>query len=289
LPPGWLVGRCGWAGGAGRGGRFEPGGNGAVVDYNAYGNGGGELFRGLRYPDLARQFGWDAHSLRVEWNQVFNEPIAPPSGDPRYWSGIVGFQIPKEWQFNHPLLTPRAGPPKSGLIDAGTVLPNLTGPYLGAAPDLGANEAGLGTPWYGPRTWDAEARIIYGLPERWKKVPLPSAASYAAIGCPTATEGVLLASEKPATYALLRPERLDGEERWVRARTVAADGRSAATPVLEFQDGFYVRRYIDSRSARLVAARVEPTGVLHVVAGCAAADLPKTRLALFQFIRSLER
>jgi len=270
----------------GAAGTFEPGANGAVVDYNAYGNGGGELFRKIGYPELAKKFGWDAHSVRAEWDRLFNEPIEPPAGNPRYSHNIVGYQITRDWQFNHPLLTPRADSP---LIDAGTVLPNITGPYLDKAPDLGAHEAGLGTPWCGPRTWDAQAGMIYGVPEGWKKVPVSETARYAGIGCPAATAGVLLAGEKPVVYALLREERLAGEDRWDRAKAIVADDKDATTKVLEFQDGFYVRLYADGKTARLIASRVEPGGVLHVTVGYAAADLPKARLTMFQFVRSLVR
>ena len=270
----------------GSAGTFQPGANGAMVDYNAYGNGVGELFRKIGYPELAKKFSWDTHSIRAEWSKLFNEPIEPPTGEPRYMSKIVGYQITRDWQFNHPLLTPRADSP---LIDAGTVLPNITGPYLDKAPDLGAHEAGLGTPWCGPRTWDAQAGMIYGVPEGWKKVPVSETTRYAGIGCPAATAGVLLVGEKPVTYALLREERRTGEDRWDRAKAIVADDKDAATKVLEFQDGFYVRLYADGKTARLVAARVEPAGVLHVTAGCSAADLPKTRLVMFQFVRSLVR
>lgn len=181
------------------------------------------------------------------------------------------------------MLTPRAD---GRLIDAGTVLPNITGPYLGAAPDLGAHEAGLGTPWYGPRNWDAQAGIVYGVPDGWKKLPVESTRQHADIGCPAATTGVLLVGERPATYALLRSERLTGEDRWTRAKALVAEDKDAQTQVLEFQDGFYVRLYADGRNARLVAARVEADGVLRVTAGCAKADLPRARLTLFQFVRS---
>ncbi len=279
-------------GSLGAGGRFDPGANGAAVDYNAYGNGGGELFVRIGYSELAGRFKWDAHSLRVQWDRLFNETIEPPTGEPRYWRGITGHPITRDWQFNHPLLTPR---PDSPLIDAGTVLPNLTGPYLGKAPDLGAHEAGLGTPWHGPRTWDDQAGLIYGLPEGWTKARPDAAGQYAHIGCPVASPGtapsadVLLVGAKPRTYALLRNERCAGEDRWTRAKALVAADAHALTPVLEFQDGFYIRLYADGPNARLVASRVETDGVLHVTAGCAQADLPAARLTLFQFARSLVR
>ncbi|KKL53201.1 hypothetical protein LCGC14_2277820, partial [marine sediment metagenome] len=42
-------------------------------------------------------------------------------------------------------------------------------------------------------------------------------------------------------------------------------------------------------NAALVAARVEPEGVLYVTAGCRSQDLPAVRLKMFQFMRSLCR
>ena len=73
-------------------------------------------------------------------------------GKPYYSSKLQGQLLPDDWHFKHYLLVPKAG---SKLIDAGTVLPNLTGPYLGKAPDLGALETGLGAPWTGPPGWAA--------------------------------------------------------------------------------------------------------------------------------------
>jgi hypothetical protein len=41
--------------------------------------------------------------------------------------------------------------PRSRAIDAGVVLPGVTDGFAGRAPDLGAYEAGVGLPHYGPR------------------------------------------------------------------------------------------------------------------------------------------
>jgi hypothetical protein len=43
----------------------------------------------------------------------------------------------------------RAG---SAAVDHGAVIPNVTDGYTGAAPDLGALEAGKPAPHYGPRS-----------------------------------------------------------------------------------------------------------------------------------------
>jgi hypothetical protein len=269
------------------GGRFRPELNGARVDYNAYGTGGTDPWSGVNYKTLAKKHGWDKHSLHVGYQDVFQDKVALPAGKPYYSSKLKGKVIPKDWHFGHYLLQPKPG---SKLIDAGTNLPNLTGPYLGKAPDLGAHELGLGTPWYGPRTWDDQAGLVYGLPKGWHKRPLAAAAKLTDIGCPAAKDAkVLLTRESPRAFAVLRFEALDGEARWRRARQAVASDESAQTPVLEFQDGLYVRLYRRGANAALIAARVEPGGVLHAVVGCRQADLPAARLEIFQLIRSLVR
>ena len=269
-------------------GRFNPGANPTWVDYNAYGTGGAPLFKRFDYPKLAAEKGWDAHSLRVDYRDLFVDPVKVPAGNPYYSSRLQGVKLPEDWRFDHNLLIPRAD---SKLIDAGKALANITGPYLGKAPDLGAHEAGLGTAWYGPRNWDDESGLVYGLPKGWKKVPLSRAGEFASLGCPSGEDAkVLLVGERPAkVFALMRLEPMTGEARWRRARQIVAEARGARTKVLEFQDGLWVRLYRTGDNARLVAARVESDGVLHVVTGCRWRDLPKTRLTMFQFVRSLYR
>ncbi len=269
------------------GGRFRPEINGARVDYNAYGTGGGEPWSGVNYKALAQKHGWDKHSIHAGYRDVFQEKVAIPAGKPYYSSKLKGKVIPKDWHFEHYLLLPKPG---AKLIDAGTVLPNLTGPYLGKAPDLGAHELGLGTAWYGPRVWDEKAGLVYGLPKGWRKSPLTTAAKLADIGCPDAAGAKgLLTCESPRIFALLRIEPLTGEGRWRRGRQIVASDQGAQTPVLEFQDGLYVRLYRKGANAALIAARVEPDGVLTAVVGCRQTDLSAARLAMFQFVRSLVR
>lgn len=278
----WL--RC-TDGALGEGGKFRPGKNPTMIDYNAYGA-GKELFRKCDYEELAEKQGWDKHSLRVEYDKLFVQPVKVPAGSPRYGEG-VGKLIPADWKFEHNLLVPKAD---SKIIDAGTVLPNLTGPFLGKAPDIGAHEAGLGTAWYGPRTWDLEAGLAYGLPAGWKKLPPDKASQFSSLGCPPAKAGsVLLAGESPKVFALLAVEPARGEVRWEKARQFVGEKTSAETPVLEYQDGFYMRLYARERNAVLLVARVEPEGVLYVTIGCSKADLPQARLTMFQFARSLFR
>jgi hypothetical protein len=269
------------------GGRFHPGANPTWVDHNAYGTGGAPLFRRFDYARLAAEKGWDTRSLRVDYRELFVEPVKVPAGKPYSSSRLQGVKLPDDWRFDHNLLIPR---PDSKLIDAGKALPNITGPYLGKAPDLGAHEAGLGTAWYGPRTWDDESGLVYGVPKDWKKVPLTRAREFSALGCPSAKgASVLLAGTSPRVYALLRVEPMTGEGRWRRGQQIVSEAKGARTKALAFQDGLWVRLYRTGDNARLVGARVEPAGVLHVITGCRWADLPKARLTMFQFVRSLYR
>ena len=271
-----------------QGGSFAHTPRPTVVDFNAYGTGGADAFGGMKYAEQAASAGWDRHSLRVDASALFVEPPRPPKGEPRYWSGMTGTAIGSDWYFDHNLLLPRGSAP---IVDAGTVLPNITGPYLGRAPDLGAHEAGLGTAWYGPRTWDDAAGLVYGVPDGWRKAALSAVAECAGLGCPATPPGarVLLVRHAPDAYALLCVEPGAGNLRWERAQRAVAADAGALTPVLEFQDGLFMRLYDRGASAALVAARVEENGVLVAVAGCRTADLPAARLDLFQFARSLCR
>jgi len=258
-------------------GRFRPGISPVRVDHNAYGTGGGEPWSGIGYKDLARKHGWDKHSLYVSYQDVLQEKVALPAGKPYYSSKLQGKPLPKDWHFDHYLLLPKPG---GKLIDAGAALPNLTGPYLGKAPDIGAHELGLGSAWYGPRTWDEDSGLIFGLPKGWKKAPRAK---------PAKPGAVMLTCESPQIVALLHLEPAQGEARWQQARKVVAENAGAATKVLEFQDGLTARLYRKGNSALLIAQRIEPEGVLHVVVSCRQADLPKARLSMFQFVRSLVR
>jgi hypothetical protein len=267
-------------------GRFRPQFSPTLVDYNAWGTGGAEPFAGIGYQGLAEQNAWDRHSKFVAADKVFQETIRSPAGDPYYSSNLQGKVIPKDWWFEHYLLMPRGDSP---LVDAGTVLPNLSGPYLGSAPDLGAHELGLGTAWYGPRTWDDRSGLIYGVPDGWKKLPAANSSQYARLGCPTSSgeRDVLLARSNPDAYALLQLVPLDGEKRWNALESLADSNDAALTPKLEFQEGLTARLYRKSEYAQLVAGRIEPAGMLRVTSGCRPEDLPAVRTDLFRIVRSL--
>ncbi len=281
----WLRGTKGPLAGSGR---FRPGISPVRVDHNAYGTGGGEPWSSIKYADLAKQHGWDRSSLYVDYQDVFQDDVKLPAGKPYYSSNLKGNPIPPDWHFAHYLLLPKGG---SKLIDAGLALPNITGPYLGKAPDLGAHELGLGTAWYGRRTWDEDSGLVYGIPEGWKKAPLAKVDRGEAFGLGARKMGtaVVLSCPSPAIFAMMKIEPARGEARWTRARQMVSDDAGALTGILEFQDGLYVRLYRKGDNALLIAQRVEPAGVLHVLVSCRHADLPKARLAMFQFVRSLVR
>jgi len=268
-------------------GRFRETFSPTMVDYNAYGKNSGLVFQKSNYGPSKEKHGWDKHSIRVDYKELFQEPVKSPTGTPQYRKDLVGTSIPKDWHFEHNLLQPKKD---SKLIDAGTVLDNLTGPYLGKAPDIGAHEVGLGTAWYGIRIWDLKAKLVYGIPKTWKKTELAKAAEYATLGCPDINNAkVLLTSTDPRVFALMKILPTEGKARWDLAQKAVSSEKGAITKILKFQDGLYIRLYQKNQNAILIASRVEPGGVLHVTAGCTMADLPKARLKMFQFARSFYR
>lgn len=269
------------------GGRLWPGPSPTYVDYNAYGTGGQEPFARISYKELAKEHNWDKHSLFVEYEDVFQDPVNIPKGKPYYSSKLQGQALPNDWRFEHHLLLPRKG---SVLIDAGTALVNLTGPYLGKAPDLGAHELGLGTPWYGPRTWDEGLGLAYGIPKGWNKVEILRPAEYKLLSYRDAlSKEVLLVCENPRIVALIQFETSGGEARWRRQKQTLEETQGAISKVLEFQDGFGARICHRKDNVVLIACRVETQGVLHVTAGCKADDWPVAQLDMFRFVRSFFR
>ena len=108
--------------------------SGAAANYEARGPRPVQSFPSLKA--YADRTGQDTHSRMIEWS-VFRKASPPAKGDPTrlYRSGDFDFSLT----------------PDSAAIDAGTVLPGITDGYTGAAPDLGALEAGQPLPVYGPR------------------------------------------------------------------------------------------------------------------------------------------
>ena len=82
----------------------------------------------------------DIHSIVLDYNVFQNVPML----DARDLSKIQKIYKAEDLDFNL-----RAG---SAAVDHGAVIPNVTDGYTGAAPDLGALEAGKPAPHYGPRS-----------------------------------------------------------------------------------------------------------------------------------------
>ena len=240
------------------------------VDHNAYGIGRGAPFAG-DYSRVSAREGWDEESVTVDYRTAFEEPLAIPTGSPHYRKSLHGTVIPDDWKFDHNMLIPQQD---SNLVDAGIAFPNLTGPYLGSVPDIGAHEVGLGTAWYGPRVWDDEANLTYGLPKDWIRVP-PKPSN-------NSNERMRLESQDGEIRTILRVELLEGKARWKRASSLVESAAGALTPPLAFQDGLYIRLYEN----RIVVARVEPEGVLHVESKGSIDAIRMNRKVLFQFARS---
>jgi regulation of enolase protein 1 (concanavalin A-like superfamily) len=84
-------------------------------------------------PSFARASGLEAHGIRVDRDGCLSQFQVP---------GPTPTEIPPQ------VMTLSAS---CNAIDAGAILPNLSEPFTGAAPDLGAYEYGLPAPTFGPR------------------------------------------------------------------------------------------------------------------------------------------
>jgi hypothetical protein len=253
-----------------------------LIDYNAYSD--PEVLAGIGYKALAEKQGWDKHSIVVDWRDVFAEPVKAPASQPYYSSNLQGKLLPKDWRFEHSLLLPKEG---SKVIAAGTVLPNITGPYLGKAPDLGANQLGLGTAWHGPRYWDTIADLVYGIPKGWHSFTKDDPGKMGIMAI-TGAQAIVFDDSKMIT-AMFTLKKASGEARWDMARQLVADDTDALTPILEFQDGLLMRLYDRPRGLFLIVGRVEPDGVLHVEMQNRLRDRQAARTTFFQLARSLCR
>ena len=180
------------------------------------------------------------------------------------------------------------------LVDVGTILPNVLGPFRGKAPDIGAHEVGLGTPWVGPRRYTPDG-LAYGLPTGWQVAGADRLAEYASLGAPAKPGNVklLLTRRRPGAFLLVAFQPADGDERWrLFSQIVETPPAAAGTEKpAHFRDGLAARlgrrRAGRAELAVLVGARVEPDGVLKILGGCAREDLPRLRRQLFTFVRSL--
>jgi hypothetical protein len=113
--------------------------SGGTANYDARGPRPVQSFPSLRA--YADRTGQDTHSRMIDWS-VFRKASPPAKGDPTRLYRAADFDFS---------LTPG-----SAAIDAGTILPGVTDSYTGTAPDLGALEAGLPVPVYGPRPLAAQ-------------------------------------------------------------------------------------------------------------------------------------
>jgi hypothetical protein len=109
--------------------------------------------------------GFEKHGILIDWNTFANasSPFPPyclttsnPPCDGLEYSTAL---FPSPAPGTSLDLTLKPG---SVAIDAGTVIPNVTDGYVGAAPDLGAYESGAPTPHYGPRAYPVTGpEVVY--------------------------------------------------------------------------------------------------------------------------------
>ncbi|MCK6473949.1 MAG: hypothetical protein L6R28_19685 [Planctomycetes bacterium] len=185
--------------------------------------------------------------------------------------------IPENAEERHPgtsePIQPRDGTP---LIDGGHALPNISGPFAGKAPDIGAYEKGLGVQWHGPRHYTKNG-FACGLPKGWKDA--------GAGGAELKLIKEALKAEIAVTF-----EKLEGEARWQRFEAVLNEGTgTGSTKVYAFLDGLAGRVLTAEGTAQLVAAQVDPRGLWIVKGSCAAADLPAVREDFFTLVNSMQQ
>ena len=184
--------------------------------------------------------------------------------------------------------------PGGALIDAGTAdavtgLENLVGPYLGDAPDAGAQQQGLGEIWTGPRSFTDQ--LAYGLPEGWEVSSFEEISNFEDIGAdPSVTDGRLfLTRSNPKAYLLVTFESHAGEDRWTRYEELLSgeSGDTQVAGIKRFRDG--LAGSVVERDGRLtmVGARVDYNGVLRVEGAAELASSLDIQNEMFTFIRSL--
>jgi hypothetical protein len=121
------------------------GGRGAAAGRGAAPAGGRGAATGAPQPgqfktlaEYAQATGQDQHSVLVDYDVFVNVPKL--DRDPKTVQRLYNF---KDYDFRLK--------PGSAAVDKGVVIPNVNDAFLGAAPDLGALEAGQPLPTYGPR------------------------------------------------------------------------------------------------------------------------------------------
>jgi hypothetical protein len=205
----------------------------------------------------------------------------------------------------HMPLDPLAGTPDAilpidgrPLVDAGTAdsirgLNNLVGDFLGTAPDAGAYEQGMGTPWSGPRNFGN--LLAYGIPDGWNVAPLSRLSEFQNLGAPGAVDSnrfrLLLVQESPQdrAFLLVTFEERSGESRWQRFSEIigGAAGDTLLVRPVQFRDGLAASLALRGSVVNLLGARVDDEGVLSVLGGVADAQLADVQHEMFSFVRSL--
>lgn len=266
---------CQKKGSLGRGSGAFPKNKMRMMDNNVYGTTGKVLFsfgKGITL-EAMQAMGLDKKSHLMPAEQF----LTHVPKDTRYGTG-------------EPML-PKEG---SVLIDGAAVIPNVTGPYLGKAPDIGAYEVGLGVPWVGPRNYSAD-RLAWGAPKPWAEAPLASLKDYSGLGAPASVSGpaVLIARAEPKAFVLISFEPMAAEKGWKRYEELlgpvgkASNGK--ADKVIEFLDGLGARIVDKNNAASLIGAQVSPNGVWKVVGGCATKDRAALQGELYSIVGSLQQ
>ncbi|MCK6470178.1 MAG: hypothetical protein L6R28_00405 [Planctomycetes bacterium] len=251
-----------------------------LMNHNAYATGAAEIFKWEKGYKVA-----ELQAVGLDKNSIAIDPAATMENIPT---------TPEEQKLGHgKYLTPKDGSP---LIDGGMEVPNLSGPYLGKAPDIGATDRALGPQWTGPRAYTAEG-LAYGLPEGWKVAPAAEIAKCADLGAALKPEAVklLLVRENPRAYIAVSFAAAQGDERWkaldafVDAAKPADSAEGKNDKLVYFYDHLAARVTDDGKLAALKAAQVEPDGVWTVSGGAASADLAAVRGELFTIVTSLQQ
>jgi hypothetical protein len=106
--------------------------DGTIVEYS----GRRETRKFANLAGYSKATGQDRHSVLIDYEVFVNVAQQDPNDITRiYRFEDLDFRLR----------------PKSGAVDAGTILPNINDDFTGKAPDLGALETGQAMPVYGPR------------------------------------------------------------------------------------------------------------------------------------------
>lgn len=186
--------------------------------------------------------------------------------------------VPEKAPFRHPgtsePILPHDGTP---MIDGGKTLVNISGPFTGKAPDIGAYEKGLGVQWHGTRKYSRNG-FAYGLPKGWVAKAGDGAAE------------ITLTRENPKASVAVKLEKADGDARWKRFEGIFKEGAAESDEKAHyFLDSLGARVLTKGEKASLVAAQIDPRGVWIVKGECAAKDLDAVRDGFFTLVNSMQQ